>query len=485
MLSSSRPGRGARPARPVLRTAAPLALATLLTVLGPPTAAPAPAAAVRPVDGTTYTRTDTLFREQGNGGYDVRHYEVSLEHQPLTGAVTARTVLSARTTTGRAALRSLSLDLRGMTVDTVVVNHRRATWKRRGAELLVRPVKPVRGRFTVEVAYHGTPQSVTDADGSTEGWVRTPDGAIALGEPVGASTWLPSDNTPGDKATFTFHLTVPTPYAAVANGELVGSTTDALLRTTSTWRMRRPMATYLAMVATGLWTTDAGSYTSIDGRTIPLLSYTDPGATSTEGRTVLPEVLRFSERYFGPYPFDSAGLVVDNALVGYALETQGRPFFPLNADTGTVVHEVAHQWFGNSLTLRDWHDIWLAEGFATYAEWLWDGAHGGQTPAQHFDALYARPSSDGLWTPAPTRFTDPADLFGDHVYLRGAMTLQALRERIGDPTFFRLLKRWAAENRHGTVRSRGFENLASYLSRQDLSRFFDTWLRKAGKPRGY
>lgn len=444
---------------------------------------PAPALA-----GPGRSPSDSLFPGSGNTGYDVRHYDVALS-SGLAGSVSAaRVAISAVAT---APLGSFHLDYEGPAVSAVTVDGAPATTDQRGSELVVTPASPITdgARFTTVVTYSGTPPTHTDPDGSTEGWVTTSDGAIALGEPVGTATWLPSDNTPADKATYAFHLTAPSlaGYAAVANGRLVGTTTDATAGTTTwTWRSEEPMATYLATIAFGRFTTTSGSYRSIDGRRIPLDTFVDAQQGAPGALGDLPTVLRAEERWFGPYPFDAAGGIVDDASVGYALETQTRPFYPVGgADTLTVVHETAHQWFGDSATLADWHDIWLAEGFATYAEWLWTGAHGGMTPAQHFAKLYVEPASSSLWSPAPRRFTDPADLFGRPVYERGAMALQALRRRIGARDFATLLHRWAAAHRHGTVHTAAFVRLAEQVSGRRVAGLLHTWLDVDGKPSGY
>lgn len=458
------------------------ALATLLgntllgsTLLAGPLVVTATAAAAAPAP-------DTLFPTQGNPGYQVRGYDVTLGYAPATNHLTARAVIHA---TAYDALRSFHLDLAGMRVGAVTVDGRRATWSRHGHELVVTPARTVEGRFTARVTYAGTPREHTDPDGSTEGWVRTSDGAVALGEPVGAMTWLPSDNTPGDKATYTFRVTAPAGYQVAANGDLAARRRHGA-RTTWVWKERDPMATYLATVAVGHFDVARSSTTSVDGRTIPLWSFTDPTTGSSQAaRAALPAVIRFEEKRFGAYPFSSAGILVDDADVGYALETQTRPFFPGSVGTSTLVHEMAHQWYGDSVTLRDWHDIWLAEGFATYAEWLWDAAHGGRTPAEHFDDLYATPAADDLWHPAPTRFTDPADLFGTPVYARGAMTLQALRERVGSDHFFAILRAWAAAHRHGNARTAQLVALAERISGQDLGSLFHDWLEVDGRPGGY
>ena len=427
-------------------------------------------------------RTDTLFPRQGHPGYDVRHYDVRLDYTPRSNRLEARTTIRA-TTPHR--LRSFQLDLVGMRVSSVRVDGRPARFRRTFQRLVVIPRRPVTGRFTTTVAYAGKPREIIDADGSTEGWVRTGDGAIALGQPVGTMAWIPSDNTPGDKARYRFRITVPKGVQAAANGNLV-SRVEHGASTTWTWRVRDQMAAHLAMAAVGRFTVYRSSMRSMTGRRIPIWSFVDPTTgTSASARRMLPKVLRFQEKLFGPYPVTSAGLVVDDASVGYALETQNRPFYPHRVDPATLVHESAHQWFGNSVTLRDWHDIWLPEGFATYAEWLWSGAHGGRTPAQHFADLYDTPTSSGLWHPAPTEFTDPADLFGEPSYNRGAMTLHALRERIGNPDFFRLIKRWAAVHRQGNAGTPQFVALAEQVSGEQLDQLFADWLELDGRPAGY
>ncbi len=447
--------------------------AVTLVALGLAVATATPAVAQAP---------DTLFPSQGNPGYDVAHYGVDLDYSPATNHLSAVTTIRA---TASGTLTSFHLDLSGMRVTALAVDDRPATWNRRGHELVVTPRRPVTGAFTTTVTYAGVPRTHTDPDGSREGWVRTSDGATALGEPVGTMTWLPSNNTPSDKATYTFAVSVPRGFQAAANGDLVSRSRRGA-RTRWLWSQRDPMSTYLATVAIGHFDVHRSSTTSVSGRRIPIWSFVDPTSAPTAGaRALLPEVIRFQERRFGAYPLTSAGMIVDDADVGYALETQNRPFYPGAVSPGTLVHETAHQWYGDSVTLSDWHDIWLAEGFATYAEWMWDGAHGGRTPAEHFADLYATPAGNGLWHPAPTEFTDPADLFGSPGYHRGAMTLQVLREQVGDQDFRQILRAWAAEHRHGDVRTADFVALAGRVSGQDLTTLFDDWLARDGRPAGY
>jgi aminopeptidase N len=220
---------------------------------------------------------------------------------------------------------------------------------------------------------------------------------------------------------------------------------------------------------------------------LPLWSFVDRQLPAQQkARRLLPRIIRWAEHRFGPYPFRSSGLVAHKLSVGYALETQDRPVFPGPVGTLEEVHELVHQWYGDSVTLRDWGDIWLNEGFATYAEWLWRGSHGGPTPAETFRAAYDKHGpSAALWSPAPAALTDPADLFGASSYLRGAMTLQVLRERVGTVDFFRILRSWARVHRHGGASTAQLMAMAERISGKDLDRLFQDWLYTPARPKGY
>lgn len=425
---------------------------------------------------------DSLFPDQGNAGYDVGHYRIKINAS--TGrSITATTTITAY---ARRALSSFSLDLEGLRVSSVRVDGQRAHFTRHDAKLVVTPVRAVRGHFSAVVRYSGTPVVHTDPDGSSEGWIPMPDGSTALNEPIGAMTWFPVNNTLRDKATFTYQVTAPTSRAVAANGVLAARVRHGAA-TTWTWRLRQPIAPYLTMISIGDYNVYESTYTSITGRKVKVWVFGQPSLGDlTTQRALLPKVLRFQERRFGPYPFSSAGLVVHSLDVGYALETATRPFFPRPPSTGTLVHEQAHQWFGDTVTPCDWGDVWLNEGFATYAQWLWDGAHGGPSPAATFARLYAdNPASSRLWSPAPAALTDPADLFSDPVYTRGAMTLQALRERVGSGDFAKILHRWTARSPQRCATTAQFVALSERVSGQRLGPLFHDWLYVAQRPTSY
>jgi peptidase M1-like protein len=197
-------------------------------------------------------------------------------------------------------------------------------------------------------------------------------------------------------------------------------------------------------------------------------------------------MVRFFERHFGPYPFRDVGAIVDPSPAGYSLETQTRPLFPSVPDEITLAHELAHQWFGDSVSLETWPDIWLNEGFATFSELLWDAHSGGPSLRQDFQSGYGVPGSNSdYWNPPPASPGNPAHLFDGTIYTRGGLTLEALRERIGNHDFFRILRRWAADHRHANATTQDFIDLAESVSGQDLTQFFDDWLYAPGKPAGY
>ena len=460
-----------------------LVLGTALAGLAVPDAGAATVALAsgRPRPGPA-TSGDSLFPTVGNRGYDVSHYDVALRYGAGRRRITATTTISARASY---PLSSFALDLEGLTVDRVQVNGAAARWRRSGHKLVITPGHALRGRFRVVVRYHGKPLSHTDPDGSKDGWIPTKDGATVLSEPVGAMTWFPNNNTPRDKATFTSRTTVPNRLEVAGNGTLTRHRRGG--HTTWTWRQRQPMATYLAMISIDNYRVYRSSMRLASGEMLPVWSFVEVGLGSYAAqRALVPKAIRFEERRFGPYPFSSAGIVVLNSGAGYALETQTRPGFDASDDvsTSTVVHELAHQWFGDSVTPCDWGDIWLNEGLAEYTEDLWHAAHGGLSTRAQFRKAYATAKAS-LWSPAPNHLVDPADLFSDPVYDRGAMTLEVLRERIGSGAFFTVLKKWTGQHAGGCVRTGQFVRLAERVSHRQLDRLFDDWLYVPAKPRGY
>jgi aminopeptidase N len=419
-----------------------------------------------------------MFPLAGNGGYDVAHYSLTLDYTPSGNRLVGSAVITARATQN---LSRFDLDFRMHDVTRVLVNGAPASFSyAKEQELLITPAAGlVQGKtFTVTVDYAGTPLVVTDPDQSIEGWVPTDDGAFVVNELQGSPGWYPVNDNPRDKATYDFRVTVPAGLTVMANGVLVSQATSGG-KTTWVWRETDPMAPYLATTTLGKFDL---TISRIGG--VPSFVAVDPQLAKGQVLSKLPEAFDLYSSIYGPYPFNSVGAIVDSAkVVGYSLETQTKPNFPYVPDEATLVHELSHMWFGDSVTLTIWPDIWLHEGFATWSEWIWSERQGNKSAHQWFEQLYNTPAQDtAFWGPAVADFTNPALLFNGTVYYRGGMTLQALREKIGDLAFFQLLRDWATQNRYGNVTTPQFIALAEQESGQDLTQFFKVWIYQAEKP---
>ena len=424
---------------------------------------------------------DPFFPSAGNGGYDVGHYDLDLRYRPDSARLVARARIEATATQG---LSAFNLDFRGPRVTAVTVDGVRAAFGRTDRELTVTPAAgiPAETAFVVEVAYRGRPRKLFDADGSVEGWIRTDDGAFVVGEPQGSTTWFPGNDHPTDKATFAFEVTVPRGTEAVANGALI-ERRRAGRWVTWTWRADDPMATYLATSTIGNFKLDRSTVAGLDS-----VVAIDPRERRASLRALQQtgKIVRLFRSLYGPYPFGQIGAIVDHApQVAYALETQTRPIYAEAPGEPVVAHEIAHQWFGNSVSLRNWHDMWLNEGFATWSEWRWLQERGGPTTAAQFRQLMRQPESRrSLWDPPPGAIPGPAKLFAESVYMRGAMTLEALRRQVGNDAFYATLRDWAAGHAYGTATTSEFIALAESTSGQQLDQLFDRWLFSEGKPAG-
>ncbi|HEX8346952.1 MAG TPA: M1 family metallopeptidase, partial [Actinoplanes sp.] len=290
-----------------------------------------------------------------------------------------------------------------------------------------------------------------------------------------ASTWFPVNDHPSDKATFALAMTVPDGLEVLSNG-VPGERSSAGGWTTWTYAESTPMVSYLATVVIGQYRVTTTTHKGKPLVTaIPTSLPADGPAAESLKRTT--DVADYLETIFGPYPFDAyGGVVLDDTRVRYALETQSRPvygnvFFRSGENTGVVAHELAHQWFGDSVSIKRWRDIWLNEGFATYAEWLWAEREDGPSVQVAFEREY-----DGFEWSVKTGDPGPAQLFGQAVYKRGAMTVHALRLTIGDDDFFRLLTRWTTEKRNATASTEEFVAFAERVSGEPLKPLFDAWL---------
>jgi aminopeptidase N len=420
---------------------------------------------------------DPYYPTDGNGGYDVTSYDVSISYDPPSRHLDGDTTVTA------VALQSLSrfnLDLSGLDVTSVEVDGAAATFARAGAhELVISPAAVVRqgSTFRVRLRYGGQPGDLNERALGAGGWhVITASGAaVAAGEPHSATAWYPSNDTPRDKATFALTARVPDGWSVISNG-VESTPVSAGGWTTFRWTLNSPTATYLTMVAIDRWTVVRS--TLPDGT--PVVDAYGPGAQgSRPAQNRLPEVLAFFSRQYGDYPFDAAGGVFLAASLGYALETQTRPVYPPGVDLGFIVHELAHQWFGDSVTVKSWADICLNECFASYAQWQWQEAMEGTDLDERYRSEVRR-VDDRFWNQKLYDMGAGNEFRG--VYTKGPLAIHALRRQLGDETFNSVVRSWLQRHRNGNASWPEFEAHVLQVSGQQLRPFLDAWFRGTQRP---
>lgn len=396
----------------------------------------------------------------GSPSYQVEHYDLELDYRVRTNRLTGTARLRVRTL---APVRELVLDLGSLAVHEVavtgatVVRHRH-----RAGRLVVRlaDVVPADASLGVVVRYGGSPRPVASAWGPV-GWEELEDGVLVASQPTGAPSWFPCNDRPDDKSTYRTTITVESAYLVLVHGTLVGSRPRA---GTTTWVFDQPhpTPTYLASVQIGRYADVGLAAEPVRQRVLvpPALAATARGRLARHA-----ELMSLFTDLFGPYPFDEYALVFTADALEIPVEAQGMAVFGSNhlrPDGGgerLVPHELAHQWFGNSVSAASWQHIWLNEGFACYAEWLWSEASGGPSAdalaSRHHAALALLPQDLTLAQPAP------AEIFDDRVYKRGALTVHAVRRTIGDTEFRDLVRAWTHRHRGGTVTTADFRDLAA------------------------
>ncbi len=424
---------------------------------------------------------DTYFPQLGNGGYDAQHYTLDLAWDDTTNEISGTVTIQAQ------ALEDLSafnLDFQGYDISTLTVNGETALFKRIAHELTIKPAQflPKDQPFEVAVTYSGIPGKNVPGYNATfaHGWTRYPGGVFVASEPTGAALWYPVNDHPLDKANYTFHITVPAQYVVAANGLLQSEDENADSTKTFVWETQNPVASYLVTVNIG----DFDIQTAEGPNNLPIRSYfpVDMPQSSREVFNLLPDMVEFYNGIFGTYPFEAAGAVIADADLSFALETQtlilfGNKIGVGNTDSETVVaHELAHQWFGDCVSLVQWKDIWLNEGFATYASMLWlEHVQGRAAMDKQMQTYYNIISTPSNRMVAPGN-PPVTDLFNGGVYLRGAWTLHALRLTVGDEDFFKIMQTYYDQYKYGNATTEDFITIAQEVSGQDLTDFFDGWL---------
>ncbi|MCK8675870.1 M1 family metallopeptidase [Streptomyces lichenis] len=427
---------------------------------------------------------DPLFPHLGNPGYDVLAYDLAFTYGgDNTKPLPAVTTVDARVTD---RLERINLDYTHGTVRSVAVDGRPAAFVRSGEDLVVDPDRVLEAgdRVRITVAHSSDPTGPRGAGG----WVRTVDGLAMANQADAARRVFPSNDHPSDKAPFTFHVTAPKDLTVVANGRRIGS---VLSGNTRTWlyRAAEPMATELAQVSIGR----SAVLERIGPRGLPVRDVVPtadvPLMTPWLKRT--PSHLEWMERKAGRYPFETYGVLIASADTGFQLETQTLSLFERSLFTESglpdwyiesiMVHELAHHWFGNSVSPRRWADLWLNEGHATWYEMQWAEEEKGVAMTTRMRQAYAE--SDGWRTaggppaaPRPPAAGQQISLFRPVVYDGSALVLYALRQEIGTAAFERLERRWVTDHAHGTASTDDFVRLASEVAGRDLGGFLHGWL---------
>ena len=427
---------------------------------------------------------DPYYPAYGNGGYNVSNYDLYVDYVPASGRVTGTAVITAKATQD---LSSFNLDL-VLSAKTVTVNGKPAEFAKPDQhELVVKPATMLKNGSTmvVKVTYTGIPSKISYNGISP--WIGSGSEALALGEPEIAAWWFPSNDHPRDKATYSMTFTVPKGLEAIGPGDFMGKTSGTT-KDTWKWVSPKPMAPYLAFMAVGQYDLLTGTMNKRPYTTAITTQNTTAAVTRAK-KDVLrtPEVTNWAAAQFGPYPFKEVGGVIAEQSTGFALENQQRPVYTVDFWGGgsniyVVVHEMAHQWFGDSVSVRNWRDIWLNEGFATYAEFLWSDKHGEGTTNQLLEENYQSFSGEPTFWQLPISNPGPRQEFSWQVYLRGGMTLAALRNRVGEEKLTQILQTWTSSHQYGNGSIAQFTSLAERISGQDLDSFFRAWLTARTKP---
>jgi aminopeptidase N len=435
------------------------------------------------VTATSDKVIDPYLPDSGNFGYRASRYELDLNYKVAVNRLSGSATITAVTL---ATVRSVRLDLSdALTVSKVSVNGERParfTTSANKLDIQLASALPAGAPLSIVVRYGGSPRPFRSHWGDV-GFEELSDGALVAGQPNGAPTWFPCDDRPGAKASYRIQVTADSPYQVIANGELASRRTRAT-QTTWTYQLVEPTSTYLATVQIGVY-----DRVRLVDAPVPIRA-----ALPARLRTKFdydfarqPQMMTLFVKLFGAYPLSSGyTVVVTDDDLEMPLEAQGISIFGANHCTGgrqserLIAHELAHQWFGNSVTARRWRDIWLHEGFACYAEWLWSPESGGSS-TDELAARYHRRLRD---SPQDLLLADPGprNMFDDRVYKRGALTLHALRRTIGEDAFFALLRDWTTRYRHSTVVTEDFTALATQYSEEPLASLWDAWLYSTEVP---
>ncbi len=428
-----------------------------------------------------------FYSPQDENPIDVLHYDLNLIIEPTSGTILGEAQLTIRLLQPNAA--SFYLDLISLSVDSVLLDNARIDFKTENQRIVISVENPV-DTTLVAVFYHGRPANDGFGGfffGSRTIW--TVGEGLHTNPPSMFRYWVPSHDDPSDKATLEMKVTVPEPLKVVSNGLLIAETENSQDGTTTfDWQETHPIATYLIAISIDEYAEFTENYISVSGDTIPLQFYAYPEhlARAKEDWKDTAKMIAFFERKFVPFPFDKYGMV--QVPMRGAMEHQSMTSYSSGLITGDhrydyiVAHELAHQWWGDLVTLSDWRNIWLNEGFATYCEALYFESIGGDSARQKYMENLQTIYSGEVARLGNFPIYDPEYLWGGTVYQKGAWILNMLRWNVGDSLFFQSLKTYASRYAYGNASTDDLKNTFEDVSGRDLDWFFDQWVYGKGFP---
>jgi aminopeptidase N len=422
---------------------------------------------------------DPYIPEIGNSGYDVLHYTLRLGLDPQTEYIEGTTTIEARSTFS--GLAEFSLDFAGYQVSSVTVNGRESAHRLEDKKLIIEmPIILEEGQiFSSTITYEGASRKMPS---EYVGFVshlglHFTDGEsiFTLTEPDGARYWFPANDHPRDKATFRIEAVVPAGLTAVSNGRLVETDAAALpdgrVGQLFVWEHDEPMAPYLALLA-------VGDYERVEDQTpagIELRHYVFPDQKEQflEATADTGAALDWMSQLLGPYPFDQFGYVTVRSA-GASMEAQTMVLLSENmVGPKTAVHELAHMWFGDWVSLDSWAEMWRNEGMATYFQMMWESGDDPETLEQRMERVAA--SVEGNDKEYPLDNPPAPYLFEFNVYQKGALAAHALRQEMGDEAFFSGLQLYFIRFGGGTASDDQFQAVMEEAAGRSLESFFNQW----------
>ncbi len=422
------------------------------------------------------TREDSVYPQIGDPLVDALHYDLTLAWTPTTDTLRATEQLTFRATDTADRFQLDFDDV--LTIDALTVDGAEATYERTDKDLVVQHPVEADGEYVVELTYSGTPEPYEAPTERSDfelgvGWHVTPEHEVwTIQEPYGAFTWFAANDQPADKALYDFTLTVPEPWTGIANGELTSDVAADGLRTT-TWHLAEPAASYLVTVAFADYT--ATELTSARGVPITIWGPTDDpdaiGETEYAG-----EAMDWLEQYLGPYPFDTFGILIYDGTSGMETQTMvtlGATDYATSRNV--VVHELAHHWYGDTVTPSDWSDVWMNEGMAMYLQGMWEAEDEGITIDDKMDQWASFEVQERAYAGPPADY-DPTNFGAGNIYYGPALMWHELRQQIGDDAFFSMIRSWPADQENGNADREEYLAWIEATTGEELSAFFDAWL---------